>query len=53
MISLALFEIKIYTLEERDVLSIWVEKQVESPAHLAYHLLSDFTKRPLWDPHYV
>ncbi|XP_004586361.2 acetyl-coenzyme A thioesterase [Ochotona princeps] len=46
-------KIKIYTLEERDVLSIWVQKQVESPAHLAYHLLSDFTKRPLWDPHYM
>uniref|UniRef100_G1SNS0 Acyl-CoA thioesterase 12 n=1 Tax=Oryctolagus cuniculus TaxID=9986 RepID=G1SNS0_RABIT len=45
--------IKIYTLEEQDVLSIWVEKRVESPAHLAYHLLSDFTRRPLWDPHYV
>uniref|UniRef100_A0A5F9C2G4 Acyl-CoA thioesterase 12 n=1 Tax=Oryctolagus cuniculus TaxID=9986 RepID=A0A5F9C2G4_RABIT len=46
-------KIKIYTLEEQDVLSIWVEKRVESPAHLAYHLLSDFTRRPLWDPHYV
>ncbi|XP_037386065.1 acetyl-coenzyme A thioesterase [Talpa occidentalis] len=46
-------KIKIYTLEEHDILSIWVEKHVEKPAHLAYHLLSDFTKRPLWDPHYV
>ncbi|ELW70003.1 Acyl-coenzyme A thioesterase 12, partial [Tupaia chinensis] len=44
-------QIKIYTLEEHDVVSVWVEKHVESPAHLAYHLLSDFTKRPLWDPH--
>uniref|UniRef100_A0A8C0PZ63 Acyl-CoA thioesterase 12 n=1 Tax=Canis lupus familiaris TaxID=9615 RepID=A0A8C0PZ63_CANLF len=46
-------QIKIYTLEENDILSVWVEKHVERPAHLTYHLLSDFTKRPLWDPHYV
>ncbi|XP_069848912.1 acetyl-coenzyme A thioesterase-like [Dipodomys merriami] len=52
-ISSALEKIKIYTLEEKDVLSVWVEKQVKSPAHLAYHLLSDYTKRPLWDPHYI
>ncbi|XP_074240342.1 acetyl-coenzyme A thioesterase isoform X2 [Saimiri boliviensis] len=49
----AVEKIKIYTLEEHDVLSVWVEKHVGSPAHLAYHLLSDFTKRPLWDPHFV
>ncbi|XP_062944202.1 acetyl-coenzyme A thioesterase [Cynocephalus volans] len=52
-VTSAVEKIKIYTLEEHDVLSIWVEKHVESPAHLAYHLLSDFTKRPLWDPHFV
>ncbi|XP_005382367.1 PREDICTED: acyl-coenzyme A thioesterase 12 [Chinchilla lanigera] len=46
-------KIKIYTLEEQEVLSVWVEQRVKCPAHLAYHLLSDFTKRPLWDPHYV
>ncbi|XP_058380232.1 acetyl-coenzyme A thioesterase [Diceros bicornis minor] len=46
-------KIKMYTLEERDVLSVWVEKHVDRPAHLVYHLLSDFTKRPLWDPHYL
>uniref|UniRef100_G3TA19 Acyl-CoA thioesterase 12 n=1 Tax=Loxodonta africana TaxID=9785 RepID=G3TA19_LOXAF len=45
--------IKIYTLEEYNVLCVWVEKHVERPSHLAYHLLSDFTKRPLWDQHYV
>ncbi|XP_012410434.1 acetyl-coenzyme A thioesterase [Trichechus manatus latirostris] len=44
---------KIYTLEEYNVLCVWVEKHVGRPAHLAYHLLSDFTKRPLWDPHYM
>ncbi|KAF6122886.1 acyl-CoA thioesterase 12 [Phyllostomus discolor] len=52
-VTSALEKIKIHTLEEHDLLSVWVEKQVEKPAHLAYHLLSDFTKRPLWDPHYV
>ncbi|KAI5946461.1 Acetyl-coenzyme A thioesterase [Manis javanica] len=52
-VTSAMEKIKIYTLEEHDILSIWVEKHVERPAHLAYHLLSDFTKRPLWDPHYV
>ncbi|XP_045703679.1 acetyl-coenzyme A thioesterase isoform X1 [Phyllostomus hastatus] len=52
-VTSALEKIKIHTLEEHDILSVWVEKQVEKPAHLAYHLLSDFTKRPLWDPHYV
>uniref|UniRef100_A0A7N5KFR0 Acyl-CoA thioesterase 12 n=2 Tax=Ailuropoda melanoleuca TaxID=9646 RepID=A0A7N5KFR0_AILME len=46
-------QIKIYTLEEHDILSLWVEKHVERPAHVTYHLLSDFTKRPSWDPHYV
>ncbi|XP_047411999.1 acetyl-coenzyme A thioesterase [Sciurus carolinensis] len=46
-------KIKIYTLEEQDVLAVWVEKHVKSPANLAYCLLSDFTKRPLWDPHYM
>nr|XP_058131472.1 acetyl-coenzyme A thioesterase isoform X2 [Dasypus novemcinctus] len=49
----AVEKIKIYTLEEYGVLSVWVEKHVERPAHVAYHLLSDFRKRPLWDSHYV
>ncbi|XP_054434524.1 acetyl-coenzyme A thioesterase isoform X1 [Pteronotus mesoamericanus] len=52
-VTSALEKIKIYTLEEHDIVSVWVEKHMEKPAHLAYHLLSDFTKRPLWDPHYV
>ncbi|XP_004613280.2 acetyl-coenzyme A thioesterase [Sorex araneus] len=52
-ITSAVEKIKIYILEEHDTLSVWVEKQVERPAHTAYHLLSDFTKRPLWDCHYV
>ncbi|KAK2509344.1 hypothetical protein MC885_020731, partial [Smutsia gigantea] len=40
-VTSAVEKIKIYTLEEHDILSIWVEKHVERPAHLAYHLLSD------------
>lgn len=53
LIFLSIFQIKIYTLEEQDAISVKVEKQVGSPARVAYHLLSDFTKRPLWDPHYM
>lgn len=52
-VTSAVEKIKIYTLEEQHILSVWVEKHVNSPAHVAYHLLSDFTKRPLWDPHYI
>ncbi|XP_045421748.1 acetyl-coenzyme A thioesterase [Lemur catta] len=52
-VTSAVGKTKLYTLEEQDVLSVWVEKHVRSPAHLAYQLLSDFTKRPLWDPHYM
>ncbi|XP_003479521.1 acetyl-coenzyme A thioesterase isoform X1 [Cavia porcellus] len=52
-VTSALGKIKIYTLEEREFLSVWVEKRVRCPAHLAYCLLSDFTNRPLWDPHYT
>ncbi|XDB51779.1 PREDICTED: acyl-coenzyme A thioesterase 12 [Capra hircus] len=50
-VTSAMEKIKIYTLEEHDILSVWVEKHVKRPAYLAYHLLSNFTKRPLWDPH--
>ncbi|XP_068941137.1 acetyl-coenzyme A thioesterase [Petaurus breviceps papuanus] len=46
-------KVKIYTLEESDVVSVWVEKQVEGPAELAFDLLSDLMKRPQWDPHYL
>ncbi|XP_074063835.1 acetyl-coenzyme A thioesterase isoform X2 [Macrotis lagotis] len=52
-VTSAVGEVKMHTLEERDVLSVWVEKQVERPANLAFDLLSDFTKRPLWDSHYL
>ncbi|XP_068837444.1 acetyl-coenzyme A thioesterase [Capricornis sumatraensis] len=52
-VTSAVEKIKIYTLEEHDILSVWVEKHVKRPAYLAYHLLSNFTKRPLWDPHFT
>ncbi|XP_045141139.1 acetyl-coenzyme A thioesterase [Echinops telfairi] len=53
VVTSAVEKIKIYTLEEDNVVSVWVEKHVERPAHWAYRHLSDFTKRPLWDPHYT
>ncbi|KAM5300217.1 acetyl-coenzyme A thioesterase [Ctenodactylus gundi] len=52
-VTSALEKIKIYTLEDRDMLSVRVEKLVRLPAVQAYRLLSDFTKRPSWDPHYM
>ncbi|XP_075399181.1 acetyl-coenzyme A thioesterase [Tenrec ecaudatus] len=53
VVTSAVEKIKIYTLEEHSVVSVWVEKHVERSAHWAYLHLSDFTKRPLWDPHYT
>ncbi|XP_038177520.1 LOW QUALITY PROTEIN: acetyl-coenzyme A thioesterase [Arvicola amphibius] len=49
-VTSTLEKIKIYTLEEQDAICVKVEKVLGSPAHTAYHLLSDFTNRPLWDP---
>ncbi|XP_036620612.1 acetyl-coenzyme A thioesterase [Trichosurus vulpecula] len=51
-VTSAVGEVKMYTLEESDSLSLWVEKDVKSPANLAFGLLSDLMKRPQWDPHY-
>uniref|UniRef100_F7EGS7 Acyl-CoA thioesterase 12 n=1 Tax=Ornithorhynchus anatinus TaxID=9258 RepID=F7EGS7_ORNAN len=52
-ITSAVGKVKIHTLEESDVLSICVEKQVERPANSVFSVLSDFTKRPQWDPHFL
>ncbi|XP_006889951.1 PREDICTED: acyl-coenzyme A thioesterase 12 [Elephantulus edwardii] len=49
----AVDKIKIYTLEEYNVLSVWVEKHVEKSALHAYDILSDFKRRPSWDTHCV
>ncbi|XP_053331246.1 acetyl-coenzyme A thioesterase [Spea bombifrons] len=45
--------IKIFTHEENDVLSIKVEMQVRVQPKQAYLLLSDLSLRPNWDMHYL
>ncbi|KAM4808583.1 acetyl-coenzyme A thioesterase [Rhinophrynus dorsalis] len=45
--------IKIFTHEENDVLSIKVEMQVRMSSKQAYYLLSDLGLRPNWDMHYL
>ncbi|NXC26407.1 ACO12 thioesterase, partial [Campylorhamphus procurvoides] len=52
-ITRALDGIKIWTLEEGDVLSFKVEMQVKVPSPLAFSLLSDFTLRQEWDKHFL
>ncbi|KFM08698.1 Acyl-coenzyme A thioesterase 12, partial [Aptenodytes forsteri] len=46
-------DIKIWTHEEGDMLSLKVEMQVKIPSHLAFSLLSDFTFRQQWDKHFL
>ncbi|XP_019373732.1 PREDICTED: acyl-coenzyme A thioesterase 12 [Gavialis gangeticus] len=52
-ITRTLYNIKIFTHEESDILSIKIEMQVEIPSDLAFFLLSDFRLRPRWDKHYL
>ncbi|XP_074668709.1 acetyl-coenzyme A thioesterase isoform X1 [Strix aluco] len=52
-ITSTLNDIKIWTHEEGDVLSLKVEMQVKIPSHLAFSLLSDFTLRQQWDKHFL
>ncbi|NXL91706.1 ACO12 thioesterase, partial [Alectura lathami] len=52
-ITSVLDNIKIWTNEEGDVLSLKVEMQVKIPSHLAFSLLSDFTRRQQWDKHFL
>lgn len=47
------FQIKIWTHEEGDVLSLKIEMQVEVPSQRAFLLLSDFTLRQQWDKHFL
>nr|XP_020863411.1 acyl-coenzyme A thioesterase 12 isoform X2 [Phascolarctos cinereus] len=49
----AMGKFKMHTLEERDVLSVWIEMQVEKSAKLVFGSLSDFTKQPQWNPYYL
>ncbi|NXP45768.1 ACO12 thioesterase, partial [Heliornis fulica] len=52
-ITSTLDDIKIWTHEEGNVLSLKVEMQVKIPSHLAFSLLSDFTLRQQWDKHFL
>ncbi|XP_050572422.1 acetyl-coenzyme A thioesterase [Cygnus atratus] len=52
-ITSMLEHIKIWTHEEGDVLSLKVEMQVKIPSHVAFSLLSDFTRRQQWDKHFL
>ncbi|XP_071586178.1 acetyl-coenzyme A thioesterase isoform X2 [Heliangelus exortis] len=52
-ITTSLDDIKIWTHEEGDVLSLKVEMQVKIPSHVAFSLLSDFTLRQEWDTHFL
>ncbi|XP_062985732.1 acetyl-coenzyme A thioesterase [Elgaria multicarinata webbii] len=48
----SLDHIKMFTLEETDVLSIKVEMQVQIPSELAFFLLSDFSRHVHWAKYY-
>ncbi|NXK54188.1 ACO12 thioesterase, partial [Chauna torquata] len=52
-ITSTLDDIKIWTHEEGDVVSLKVEMQVKIPSQLAFSLLSDFTCRQQWDKHFL
>ncbi|XP_027564614.1 acyl-coenzyme A thioesterase 12 [Neopelma chrysocephalum] len=52
-INRTLDDIKLWTLEEGDVISFKVEMQVKIPSDLAFYFLSDFTLRQQWDKHFL
>uniref|UniRef100_A0A8C8VI86 Acetyl-coenzyme A thioesterase n=1 Tax=Pelusios castaneus TaxID=367368 RepID=A0A8C8VI86_9SAUR len=52
-ITSTLDNIKIFTHEESDILSVKVEMQVRISSNLAFFLLSDFRLRRQWDRHYL
>ncbi|NXK76969.1 ACO12 thioesterase, partial [Amazona guildingii] len=52
-VTSAVNDIKIWTHEEGEMLSLKVEMQVKIPSHLAFCLLSDFTLRLQWDKHFL
>ncbi|KAG8456421.1 hypothetical protein GDO86_002268, partial [Hymenochirus boettgeri] len=52
-LSSTLPNIRIFTFEDRDILSIKVEMQVRVQPKQAYYLLSDLGLRPNWDMHYL
>ncbi|XP_068104054.1 acetyl-coenzyme A thioesterase isoform X2 [Hyperolius riggenbachi] len=48
-----MYNVKVFTHEENDTLSIRVDMQVKIQASQAYLLLSDLGLRPHWDVHYL
>ncbi|XP_069571940.1 acyl-coenzyme A thioesterase 11 isoform X1 [Brachyistius frenatus] len=45
-------KVRLYTLEQKSMLSIRVESEVNVPAQRAFCLLAELRNRPSWDTHY-
>uniref|UniRef100_A0A8C4DDH6 Acyl-CoA thioesterase 11 n=1 Tax=Dicentrarchus labrax TaxID=13489 RepID=A0A8C4DDH6_DICLA len=45
-------KVRLYTLEQKSMLSFRVESEVDVPAHRAFCLLAELGNRPSWDRHY-
>ncbi|TMS10078.1 Acyl-coenzyme A thioesterase 11 [Larimichthys crocea] len=45
-------QVRLYTLEQKSMLSFRVEAEVDVPAHRAFCLLAELRNRPSWDTHY-
>lgn len=45
-------QVRLYTLEQKSMLSFRVEAEVCVPADRAFSLLGELSNRPSWDKHY-
>ncbi|XP_062285713.1 acyl-coenzyme A thioesterase 11 [Scomber scombrus] len=45
-------KVRLYTLEQKTMLSFRVEAEVDVPPHRAFCLLAELSNRPSWDTHY-
>uniref|UniRef100_A0A673BCN0 Acyl-coenzyme A thioesterase 11-like n=1 Tax=Sphaeramia orbicularis TaxID=375764 RepID=A0A673BCN0_9TELE len=45
-------KVRLYTLEEKSMLCVRVESEVDVPAHRAFGFLSELRNRTTWDTHY-
>ncbi|XP_041660167.1 acyl-coenzyme A thioesterase 11-like [Cheilinus undulatus] len=45
-------KVRLYTLEQKSMLSFRVEAEVDVPANRAFCLLAELSNRPSWDSHY-
>lgn len=45
-------QVRLYTLEQKSMLSFRVEAEVHVPADRAFGLLAELSNRPSWDKHY-